>query len=178
MGWLNDDGDHGGFAAAVWPDGRVSLGHTPGGAEVLPLGSDGRIDYDNAGDEPELRDGRTAIGWRGVCECGWSGPLWELVGTAGEHDEAARRVHVEVDKYAEAPDEVEKGVWAEWHEHVRLLKALAAVAEAAQAAAVAEAHLTDAVRAARAAGNSWTDLGAEVGITGQAAHERWAKVCG
>lgn len=55
--------------------------------------------------------------------------------------------------------------------------ALEAAAERAQAAALAAARaadeLTDAVRAARAAGVSWRKVGLLVGTSGQAAHERW-----
>lgn len=55
--------------------------------------------------------------------------------------------------------------------------ALAVAAERAQAANLAASRaadeLTDAVRAARAAGVSWRKVGLLVGTSGQAAHERW-----
>ncbi|MER7437678.1 hypothetical protein ABT341_23535 [Pseudonocardia alni] len=56
-------------------------------------------------------------------------------------------------------------------------EALGVAAERARVAAAAAARatdeLTEAVRAARADGVSWRRVGSLVGITGQAAHERW-----
>jgi hypothetical protein len=48
-----------------------------------------------------------------------------------------------------------------------------AVAEAARAYGGAGQALEDAVAAARAYGASWTDIGAAVGLTRQAAYQRW-----
>ena len=45
--------------------------------------------------------------------------------------------------------------------------------DAAQAAADADQHLADAARAARDAGASWTHIGHAVGLTRQAAQQRW-----
>jgi hypothetical protein len=51
---------------------------------------------------------------------------------------------------------------------------LAQLTDAAHALAQAERQLTAAVRAARHAGASWTQIGAAVGLTRQAAQQRWA----
>lgn len=56
---------------------------------------------------------------------------------------------------------------------VELRTAVTADDEANRRAAEAGQRLTTAVRAARAAGQSWADIGALTGMSRQAAHERW-----
>jgi hypothetical protein len=51
--------------------------------------------------------------------------------------------------------------------------AVQSVEQAARAFGTASEGLTRAVQAARAAGATWTDIGAAVGISRQAAAERW-----
>ncbi len=52
------------------------------------------------------------------------------------------------------------------------LATLGALADDAQDLA---AEIVDAVAAARAAGNSWAAIGAELGVSGQAAHQRYGR---
>ena len=87
MSYQTDDGLHEGWEAAEFPDGRFSVGSGNGGALVRFLRPE--LDTDA---EPGVLDGRTAIGWRGVCECGWRGPLWERVTDPMQHDLSARKV--------------------------------------------------------------------------------------
>lgn len=184
MGWQTDDGKHEGTATAVFPDGRVSVGSVGGpldqggGTMVRPVRADGGIDY---AAPTAIVDGRTAIGWRAWCECGWRGPLWQRVATAADHDFAGRRIYdgefVDARIWGDAPQDVEEAIWAEWREHVRPLGALEAVRAQAAEVAAAQARLTEAVRAARKDGCSWADIGTAAGITRQSAHERWARAC-
>src|SRR5687768_6453268 len=51
--------------------------------------------------------------------------------------------------------------------------ALARLIDAARAAAAADHQLADAARAARDGGASWTQIGDALGLTRQAAHQRW-----
>jgi hypothetical protein len=185
MGWSNEDGKHEGWAAAQFPGERLSFGATggpTGGAIVVryDLATGRRVEkYDPL--NPIVVDGREAIGWRGICDCGWLGPLWQRVDSAAEHDPAARRIHApDVDdlQYGDAPADIEdEGIYWEWRGHLEP-EHITAVREHAQAVAVAQDRLTDAVRTAREAGAPWADIGAAAGITKQSAHERWARVIG
>uniref|UniRef100_UPI003F4912FE hypothetical protein n=1 Tax=Streptosporangium sp. CA-235898 TaxID=3240073 RepID=UPI003F4912FE len=171
MAWTNEDG-HDGWDAAEFPGNRFSVGSRGGGATVrhFPPGP-GRLPA--AQGEPEEVDGRTAIGWRGLCECGWRGALWERVATRAEHDAASRRIYdPDPSPYGDAPREVEDALHAEWNGHLEP-ETLTAVRIEAEAANAAQARLTEAVRAARRDGRSWTDIGSAVGTSRQAAHERW-----
>lgn len=73
----------------------------------------------------------------------------------------------------EAPEPVENAIYDEWRTHVAPHLALAEVRLAAEQADAARTHLDETVRAARAAGSSWADIGRAVGTTRQAARERW-----
>jgi hypothetical protein len=119
MSWQSDDGRHEGWAEAEFPGGWFSHGSTSGGAMVNrrdPV--TGRRDaYDTL--NPEVRDGREAIGWRGICECGWRGELWQRVDRPEDDDRAARRVHEpDPSRYGDAPTEVEDTIHAEWKAHL------------------------------------------------------------
>ncbi|HUY52125.1 MAG TPA: glycosyltransferase family 4 protein [Streptosporangiaceae bacterium] len=112
MGWQDDDGRHEGRAAAEWADGRLSAGSCADGALINGPdlhGAEG------------VADGREAIGWRGVCECGWRGPLWRrVVGPAGAGP-AARQVHdSEPSRWGDPPPGVEDAIWAEWNRDVEV----------------------------------------------------------
>ncbi|MEU4229585.1 hypothetical protein AB0F17_35255 [Nonomuraea sp. NPDC026600] len=170
MGYQSDDGKHEGWCAAVFPDGRVSTGSKNGGAKVYPVGPDGRM-----GTGPgDVADGRTAIGWRGHCECGWQGPLWERVATAEEQNTIDRKIWwPDLDQYGDAPADVQDAVWNEWGTHLDP-NSITAVRKAAEAVREAEVRLDAAVRAARDDGRSWTEIGEAAGMRRQSAHERWA----
>lgn len=167
--WEGDDGRHEGWDAAVFPDGRVSTGPADGGARVHPIGSDGRIGYGRG----DVVDGRTAIGWRGHCACGWQGPLWERVAQT-RHDFAARRIYAlsECLLSGAAPDDVAVAIRAEWETHLDP-PSLVAVRKAAEAVRRAQGHLDAAVRAARKDGRTWTRIGESAGVRRQYAQERW-----
>lgn len=174
MGWYREDDTgrgHEGWDAAVFaPGNRFSVGTGGGGALVRAFGPGGR-----EGELEEGVDGRTAIGWCGVCECGWRSPLWARVGTEQEHAPAARRIWwPDIDQYGDAPDDVAAAIYAEWCEHLRH-DPLDAVRTEARAVEEAQSRLTVAVHVAREAGKSWSEVGVAVGITRQSAHERWAR---
>ncbi|MEU8036330.1 hypothetical protein [Streptosporangium sp. NPDC049078] len=65
-----------------------------------------------------LLDGRDAVGWCAVCECGWRGPLWARVATPAEHDTARRRVHAAPGLHGDAPNDVEDALRREWTDHL------------------------------------------------------------
>lgn len=182
MGWQSEDGKHEGWEAAQFPGDRLSFGATggrTGGAMVVryDLATGRRVEeYDPL--NPIVVDGRDAVGWRGICECGWVGPLWQRVDSAEEHDLAARRIHApDVDdlQYGDAPEEVEEAIYWEWRAHLEP-ETLTAVREHAQAVSAAQGRLTIAVHEARQAGASWADIGTAAGISKQSAHERWAGI--
>jgi hypothetical protein len=175
MSYQSDDGQHEGWAAAEFPDGRFSVGSgtpEPGKSGALVRFLDPARDSG----EPELLDGRTAIGWRGVCECGWRGPLWGRVADPAQHAPAGRRVFDPGPSvYGDVPSEaIEDAIYREWLGHLPSTS-LTDVRDAAEDAHKAEARLTEAVQRARADGCSWADIGEAVGIARQSAHERWAK---
>jgi hypothetical protein len=181
MSYQTDDGKHEGWDAAEFPGGRFSVGSSAAGVLVRYLGPDqlaawgaGRYDPDG---EPEAVDGRTAIGWRGVCTCGWRGPLWLRVTDPAAHDLAARRAF-DVDpvlaRLGDAPGPVEDAIHKEWLAHLPP-PALDDVRAAAEDVRKAQAALDDAVARARDIACSWADIGDAAGITRQSAHERWGK---
>ncbi|TLP66536.1 hypothetical protein [Microbispora triticiradicis] len=171
MSWQTDDGEHEGWDSTEFPGDRFSVGgqadavlvrHFPPRPGPLP---------DRKG-EPEIIDRRQApLGWRGLCECGWRGPLWERADSPGEHDFATRRIWSS-DQYA--PEDVADAIREEWRAHLEP-ETLTEVRRQAQEAAAAQDRLARAVRAARADGRSWAEIGAAAGITRQSAHERWTR---
>ncbi|MER6830851.1 hypothetical protein ABT352_32995 [Streptosporangium sp. NPDC000563] len=117
MGWSNEDGEHEGWDAAQFPDGGLSVGSGGGGALARQF-APGPLHGQHRG-EPETVDGRTAIGWRGLCECGWRGQLWERVATPGEHDPDRRRIYdIDPSPYGDAPGEVGDAIHVEWKGHL------------------------------------------------------------
>jgi hypothetical protein len=170
MSYQGDDGLHEGWEAAEFPDGRFSVRTGNGG--VLGRWLRPELDTDA---EPGVLDGRTAIGWRGVCECGWRGPLWERATDPMEHDLAARKVFDPVpSQWADVPAGIDDRIYQEWRGHLPP-PALTDIRAAAEDVRKAETRLDEAVARARADGSSWADIGEAAGITRQSAHERWAK---
>ncbi|MBB4920988.1 hypothetical protein [Streptosporangium saharense] len=178
MGWQSDDGSHEGWDAPVFPGDRYGLGSGGGGALVRRY-APGPGPLREVGDLEEGVDGHAVTGWRGLCSCGWRGPLWVRVSTGAEEDTDVRRVWwgLDANPYGDAPADVEAGIFTEWRAHLEP-PALAAVRAAAREAAAAADRLTAAVRAARADRRSWADIGAMVGITRQSAYERWSRITG
>jgi hypothetical protein len=166
MGWQDDDGRHEGWAAAEWADGRLSAGSAAGGALVTGPDLDGA---------DGVADGREAIGWRGVCECGWRGPLWRKVTGPAAADPAARRVHdSEPSRWGDPPPGVEDTIWREWNGHLPP-RSLSAVRAAALSFSDARARLDQAFRQARAEGSTWDHIAAATATTSQDARRRWGQ---
>jgi hypothetical protein len=170
MSYQTDDGQHEGWEAAEFPDGRFSVGTGNGGVLVRYLDQPRDTEA-----EPGVLDGRTAIGWRGVCECGWRGPLWDRV---TDHMEPGLSEHKVFDpapsRFADVPAAIEEQIYQEWRGHLPP-PPLPDVRAAAEDVRKAEARLNDAVARARADGSSWADIGDAAGITRQSAHERWSR---
>jgi hypothetical protein len=172
MSYITDDGKHEGWDAAEFPDGRVSTSLSAEGVHVQT--PQDAIGYFGGKYPADVVDGRTAIGWRGMCTCGWLGPLWRRVPTPGQHDLARRQVHHDPGNWGTAPPEVEDAIHTEWKAHLPH-PTLADVAAAAEDARKAEARLGEAVNRARAAGQTWEAIGNAAGITKESASERWRK---
>ena len=146
MSWMTLDGTHEVSVTAEWADGAVAIGSTSGPdgyrAMVRPA------DAHNLDADPELRDGRDAIGWRARCECGWRGVLHRIT-------EAA-------DPGGWAPPDLEEALESEWRSHLlpaapindatRGLPAWADIARACRAD-------LDASRADLSNAESWLRLG-------------------
>ncbi|MFC3986634.1 hypothetical protein [Streptosporangium jomthongense] len=170
-----DHPGHEGWDAPVLPGGWYGVGAKDGRALARrfadapgPLQEDG---------EASVQDGRHVVGWQAMCECGWRGPRWTRVDQVQDADEQSRLVHVpDLDSYGDAPDHIVQAIYDEWQEHLEP-PLLLAVRDASQEAAAAQDRLAAAVAAARAE-HSWADIGAVIGISRQAAHERWSKITG
>jgi hypothetical protein len=168
LGYVSEDGRHEGWEAAEFPDGWLSVGAEPGGVLAVAPASIAR-----GSDTPvNVVDGHTAIGWRGVCTCGWLGPLFRRVPEPGQHDVARHQVHAAPGPGAIVPAELEDAIHAEWKAHLPH-ETLAGITAAAEDARKADARLDDAVAAARAAGQTWEAIGRAAGMTRQSANERW-----
>jgi hypothetical protein len=113
------------------------------------------------------------IGWRGACTCGWRGLMWTRIGSAAEEDLARRRAYIPSFGFSFPSATVEEAIEGEWRAHAAPVMLVAAVGLAAGEYARAGERLTAAVAEARAAGSTWAEIGAAVGITRQAAQERW-----
>lgn len=131
-------------------------------------------------------DGTEVSGWGGpvpapeivaarpACDCGWRGtpiPTAELAERCGldavTHDDL-------IDWEDGEPGGIVLDAWE--HEHVASLAGWrTTLTTARQAAEAAQQALVRAVAAAREHGASWADIGAEFGISRQAAHERFAR---
>ncbi|MCI9872774.1 hypothetical protein [Arthrobacter humicola] len=172
MGWVSDDNEHEGWAAAVAPDGRLSGSSTSEG--MLVEGITGHYKPDRMMPDYEVVPDSEIIGWRGACQCGWRGELWERVTSPEAADFSRRREYLAYDEFAHASNEVENAIHDEWKTHLAPLEAVAGVKAAAREYNQAGHRLDKTVAAAKAAGASWADIGRAVGISRQSAHERWA----
>jgi hypothetical protein len=162
MGYQSDDGRHEGWAAADFGDGRFSVGSAGGGAMVRRF-APGPLWDQHEGDATVGVDGRGALGWLGLCECGWRGPMWRRVTGPEEHDPAGRRIYdSDPSVYGDAPAEVDDAIHREWLGHLPPAS-LVAVGEAAAELRAAQARLDEAIRVARRDGCSQADIDREVG---------------
>jgi hypothetical protein len=172
MGWVSNDDEHEGWAAAVAPDGRLAGSSTIEG--MLVEGITGRYRPDKMMPDYEVVPDREVIGWRGACTCGWRGELWERVSSPADADFSRRREYLAPNEFAHASSKVEDAIHDEWKTHLAPLEAVAGVKAAAREYSQAGQRLDKTVAAAKAAGASWADIGRAVGISRQSAHERWA----
>lgn len=172
MGWVSNDNEHEGWAAAVAPDGRLSSSSS--GAGMLVEGITGRYKPDKMLPDHEVVPDSEIIGWRGACSCGWRGEMWERVKSLPAADFSRRRDFAAPDEFANPSSKVEDAIHDEWKAHLAPLEAVAGVEAAAREYHQAGHRLDKTVAAAKAAGASWADIGRVVGISRQSAHERWA----
>ncbi|WP_017559845.1 hypothetical protein [Nocardiopsis baichengensis] len=156
MGWVHATGyepayDHEGYAAAVLDDGTDT----------------GTWSAETTG----LR-GERVTGWRAACSCGWRG---EDLHRAEDYPGAtgAAPVRVEGVEPGAAPPLHGRSCYAAWDAHLRRVLPELAVHDALADEKAGRGPVDRAVRAARAAGASWTAIGRAAGTTRQAAHERW-----
>lgn len=172
MGWVSNDNEHEGWAAAVAPDGRLSSSSS--GAGMLVEGTTGRYKPDKILPGHEVVPDSEIIGWRGACSCGWRGEMWERVTSPAAADLTHRRDYVPPHEFADASSKVEDAIHDEWKAHIAPSEAVLGVEAAAREYHQAGHRLDKTVAAAKAAGASWADIGRAVGISRQSAHERWA----
>lgn len=102
-------------------------------------------------------------GWRSTCECGWTGKTFYPARPSDDGD---------------YPTDIEDGAKAEWRDHMAPLEAIDSVAHAAEASRKANELLDNEVKFARAAGATWSAIGAAVQISRQSAHEHWSSKWG
>jgi hypothetical protein len=141
---------------------------------MLVKGITGRYKPDKMLPDYEVVPDREIVSWRGACECGWQGELWERVTSSAAADLSRRRDYLSPDNFAQASNEVGNTIHDEWKAHLAPLDAVAGVEAAAREYNRAGHRLDKTVAAAKSAGASWADIGRAVGISRQSAHERWA----
>jgi hypothetical protein len=171
VGWDLGDSIHEGWAAQVVPDGRLSASSS--GEGVLVQGVTGRYRRDELMRDYEIVPDAEVVGWRGACTCGWQGVMWTRVGSAAEENLARRRAYIPASGFSDPSARVEEAIEEEWRAHATPVTLVADVRAAAREYAKAGERLTASVAAAKVAGATWAEIGAAVGITRQAAHERW-----
>lgn len=171
MGIISNDGQHEGYLEVAFPDGAFGSGSTAGGVIMS-------ADYDAPGPVPDYvtRDGREAIGWRGKCECGWTGRLWHrtLNPDAENHDDKVRAVYdQDPNVYGDPPAVLHDTLFPrEWGQHLPP-GWVSDIREDARAANEAAARLAEAVRKARDKGGDWAMIADAAGITEDQARKRW-----
>jgi len=166
VGWIGPvvgNVQHEGWVVPLFADGAEGNGSSSGRG----------VHVSTPGGEDDVRPDAAVVGYRAGCECGWRGPVWTRVQSAEQAD-PRRRLLYNPGEYYDLEADDERLVVDQWREHIAPFKAVESVAEAAERYDGAGRELDDAVRAARAAGASWADIGRAVGISRQSAHERWA----
>lgn len=168
MGYEHEDAPgHEGWVGHVFADGILSSGTSTGagvyaeGYTYLP-----RDDNDTSTwgviDPAYLRPYSEVTGWVVRCSCGWRGVTRPL---ALERDVDPR--------WNEPSDEREHELMDEWRLHIAPLTRTGRVRDLADQLADVQAQLWDAVREARNAGASWSDVGSALGVSKQAAQQRY-----
>lgn len=183
MGWIYETATHLHEAAlvAIFEDGTESQGSTAINGvphEIVGIG------HQQADDR--LRQSAEIVGWTLRCDCGqwhgshrstWTDPTrWTRVPSASLEDLPNHRVFAtdtDVGDVAHRLD-VEQAVRAVWQRaHLGPIDVDDEIRAAADARRTADAQLDAAVAKARRLGRSWAAIGAAVGMTRQAANERW-----
>lgn len=175
MSWTNEDGEHEGWAAAEFPDGRVSTAQAADGL-IVQTPEDAVSAASLAG--ADVVNGRSAVGWRGLCSCGWRGPLHRRVPAASAADPARRLVYwASPTAWAEPAGSTSDAIHQEWKAHLPS-PTIVGVKAAAAAARKADDALDEAVLRARLDGATWAAIGDAAGMTRQSANERWKRLQG
>lgn len=164
---------HKGSLVATVPDGRNSLDLRDG--LVLVLGITGSYQRHPDRRDHEIVPDDDVTGWRALCSCGWEGPLWRRVSDRETANLLRRRAYVPFLGVASPSVGVEAAIRSEWFAHARPADAVGELEAAAESLKQAQERLNRKVLQARAAGVSWASIGASVGMTRQAAHERWGR---
>lgn len=180
MGWIDEDGMHEGYFLPLFADGsqgsslhgdQIEIGVDPEGRKI-PIG------------KRELRSQDEVTGWDLCCNCSFKGSRqyrtvvlarWERVWPPEISDPAARRVATDDPWWIDGDPAVEEAALPVWESHVSPQKAIEAITSAQVATGRASRQLDEAVAAGRAGGLSWADIGRAVGVTRQAARERWGR---
>lgn len=168
MAWVIDGaGDHEGWVAKVLDDGRVAGATTGGGvivhdltAEDIAAGYQVRR-YPGSDHVDVVVPWERVATWRGMCECGWTGPERPAV-TEPEYDTR------------DCPEDVDDKVFfPAWRVHVGPIVALNELADLAEQLRDLECRVDQQVQHARAAGASWSEIGRELRLSKQGAQQRW-----
>lgn len=168
MVWSTKDGRHEGYVAPLFGDGALGIGWEPRGVTVSR-----RPGPERPLAERQIRRGSDAVGWMGVCGCGWRGAPYRWVHVP-EAEERGALTAYSPDSFP--PSWVEEAVRLDWRRHADRHEAVNEVAAMALEVERANRRLEEAVMRARTAGSSWASVGGAAGISGQAAHERWAAI--
>lgn len=131
------------------------------------LDPDGRWRSGYQSENPQLAEpaGLWEQTWRAACDCEWRGEAVVVIRRA------------DVDPYwlsDDDDDDEHELVMRRWERHMAPLVAVGKVWEADDAARDAADELRQAVKDARTAGASWSDLGRALGVTKQAAQQRFS----
>lgn len=106
---------------------------------------------------PETREATPTGRHRAACDCGWRGPIVET----GVAD-------IFLD---EAPEDA---LMEAWEDHTDHLASLAELSKSAKVIARETERIGVLVKAARNNGRSWSEIGNALGLTKQAAQQRWS----
>lgn len=156
MSWCDESGEHEGYVALLFADGEVGSGATGAGVLVWPGGDIAK---------EELRSYSQVVAWQVRCECGWHGDELPI---ALEQDS-------DIDaRWMEPTEAREEELRQVWWAHAAPFNALHQLADLTRQARAIDAQIMHTVQCARAAGASWAQIARRVGVTTQAAHQRYA----
>lgn len=155
MGWCDESGEHEGWVQPIFNDGEAGTG-TSNGTGIV---------FDAYTSQERVRPYSEITHLRMVCECGeWKGTTVALADLPADHYDPLWR---------ELTDKGEEPLHAEWRRHVAPFNAVHQLAGLADEARVIDDKINEAVRGARSAGASWSQIGAELGMTKQGAQQKY-----